>query len=129
MIMPYLLSGIDITWISIGSVAAALLIGTGLFFLIHHLKRKKNEQIVEEKVKTSAKTIADKFGGRDNILEIVQRGSRVVVTVKDPLLVHQKEIQEVVESVMFMSNKIVLVIGTKSEQFKDLLEDSVGKMK
>ena len=30
---------------------------------------------------------------------------------------------------MFMANKVVLVIGTKSEQFKSLLEESVGKTK
>ena len=130
MIMLHvLLSGPDITWITVGSALGALLIAALLFILIRRYQKKKTEAIIEEKVKTSAKSIADKFGGRENILEIVQRGSRVVVTVKEPLLVHQKEIQEVVESVMFMSNKIVLVIGTKSEQFKERLEQSVGKTK
>lgn len=127
--MIFLLTELDIVWISLGALAAVALLVVGLLFLLRHFRRKKAEQVVEEKVKTSAKTIADKFGGRENILEIVQRGSRVVVTVKDPLLVHQKEIQDAVESVMFMANKVVLVIGTKSEQFKSLLEESVGKTK
>ena len=76
-----------------------------------------------------AKELSDKFGGRENIVEIVQKGSRVIVTVKDPVAVDKDEISRSLDSVMFMSNKIVFVIGTKSEQFKALLEENVGKSK
>lgn len=119
----------QIAGIAVGCVVAVALIGLAVFLLASRLTKKKAERKVEDQVKTSARSIADKFGGRENILEIVQRGSRVVVTVKDPTAVDQKEIEKTVDSVLFMSNKVVLVIGTKSEQFKELLQESVGKTK
>ena len=93
------------------------------------MRKWQEDQKIEEKVKTSAKELSDKFGGRENIVEIVQKGSRVIVTVKDPVAVDKDEISRSLDSVMFMSNKIVFVIGTKSEQFKALLEENVGKSK
>ncbi len=118
-----------IALIVVFSILGALLIALGIAILVRHLVRKKQDQIVEEKVKTSAKELSDKFGGRDNIVEITQRGSRVIVSVREPLKVHKDEITATLDSVMFMDKKIVFVIGTKSEQFKKLLEENVGKAK
>ena len=118
-----------IVLIAVFSALGAILIATGIVLLVRHLIRKKQDRIVDEKVKSSAKELSDKFGGRDNIVEITQRGSRVIVSVRDPLKVHKEEITSALDSVMFMDKKIVFVIGTKSEQFKELLEQSVGKTK
>ena len=118
-----------IALIVVFSILGALLIALGIAILVRNLVRKKQDQIVEEKVKTSAKELSDKFGGRDNIVEITQRGSRVIVSVREPLKVHKDEITATLDSVMFMDKKIVFVIGTKSEQFKKLLEENVGKAK
>lgn len=119
----------QIALIVIFSILGALILGTALYLAIRHFQRKKQDEEVEEKVKTSAKEISDKFGGRENIVEITQRGSRVIVAVKDPLRVDKDEIAATLDSVMFMDKKIVFVIGTKSEQFKKLLEENVGKSK
>ena len=118
-----------IALIVVFSVLGFLILVTIVYFLIRHFHAKKQDRKVEEKVKTSAKELSDKFGGRDNIAEITQRGSRVIVSVKDPLKVDKGDIAKTLDSVMFMDKKIVFVIGTKSEQFKKLLEENVGKSK
>ncbi len=118
-----------IVLIAVFSALGAILIATGIVLLVRHLIHKKQDRIVDEKVKSSAKELSDKFGGRDNIVEITQRGSRVIVSVRDPLKVHKEEITSALDSVMFMDKKIVFVIGTKSELFKTLLEENVGKTK
>lgn len=119
----------QIALIVVFSILGALLLGTAIFFAVDKMRKRHEDQKIEEKVKTSAKELSDKFGGRENIVEIVQKGSRVIVTVKDPVAVDKDEISRSLDSVMFMSNKIVFVIGTKSEQFKALLEENVGKSK
>ena len=119
----------QIALIVVFSILGALLLGTAIFFVVDKMRKRHEDQKIEEKVKTSAKELSDKFGGRENIVEIVQKGSRVIVTVKDPVAVDKDEISRSLDSVMFMSNKIVFVIGTKSEQFKALLEENVGKSK
>lgn len=119
----------QIALIVVFSILGALLLGTAIFFVVDKMRKRHEDQKIEEKVKTSAKELSDKFGGRENIVEIVQKGSRVIVTVKDPVSVDKDEISRSLDSVMFMSNKIVFVIGTKSEQFKALLEENVGKSK
>ena len=119
----------QIALIVVFSILGALLLGTAIFFVVDKMRKRHKDQKIEEKVKTSAKELSDKFGGRENIVEIVQKGSRVIVTVKDPVAVDKDEISRSLDSVMFMSNKIVFVIGTKSEQFKALLEENVGKSK
>ena len=119
----------QIALIVVFSILGALLLGTAIFFVVDKMRKRHEDQKIEEKVKTSAKELSDKFGGRENIVEIVQKGSRVIDTVKDPVAVDKDEISRSLDSVMFMSNKIVFVIGTKSEQFKALLEENVGKSK
>ena len=50
-------------------------------------------------------------------------GSRVTVLIKDIEKVNKEEIQKQFDSVMFMGNKIVFVIGSMSEEFSALLKE------
>lgn len=113
-------------------VVAAVVLFLLVFFLVRHIvhknKIKASEKEVEEKVKTSASSLAPCFGGNDNIKEITQRGSRVTVLVNDPEKVDKEKINATLSSVMYMGNKVVFVIGSKSEEFKKLLEENVDKV-
>ena len=99
------------------------------------LKTKRNKQIkeadeaVEQKVETSASHLSTCFGGNDNIVEIKQSGSRVNVLVKDPAKVDKEAIDKELSSVMYMGNKIVFIIGSKSEDFSRLLQENIEKAK
>ena len=96
-------------------------------YLIHKKKIRDSNRQADEKVQTSAIEVSDKFGGRNNIEQISSKGSRVTVLVKDPTIVDKEGINMILEQVMFMGNKVVFVIGSKSEYFKELLEENVDK--
>ncbi len=91
-------------------------------------KKKLSEEACNQKVEESAGKLSTCFGGKDNILSISQKGSRVSVNVKDIHLVNQDEINKELSSVMFMNNKVVFVIGSKSEEFSKLLKENIDKV-
>lgn len=113
-------------------VGAVILIGLVVFLALHLHKnakiRKSNEE-ADKKVEESASHLALCFGGNDNIEEITQTGSRVSVKVKDPSKVDKEKIDQELSSVMYMGNKVVFVIGSKSEEFSTFLKENVGKTK
>lgn len=114
------------------AVAVVLVIGLVVFLVLKANKKKKieaAEKEVQEKISSSTSELADKFGGNDNILEITKSGSRVTVLVKDPLKIEKEAIKETIDNVMFMGSKVVFVIGSDSEIFKNLLESKVEESK
>ncbi len=90
-------------------------------------KIRQSEIEADQAVETKAKEVSDSFGGKENIISITQSGSRVTVIVENPDIVEREEINNSLENVMFMGKKIVFVIGSRSETFKDLLEENIGK--
>ncbi len=90
-------------------------------------KIRQSEIEADQAVETKAKEVSDSFGGKENIVSITQSGSRVTVIVENPDIVEREEINNSLENVMFMGKKIVFVIGSRSETFKDLLEENIGK--
>lgn len=117
------LTGTNLILTIVFSVLGGLILIFLFIFFILKNNSKKKAQALEKEVKQSATALYDKFGGKDNILEIKNSGSRVVVTLNDISKADKKEIQNIFESVLFMGNKIVFVIGSKSEEFKNILED------
>ena len=112
------------------AVAAALLIALVVLGIIRYNKKKKIEaadKAVDEKVEQSASKLALCFGGNDNIKQITTAGSRVTVLLEDPTKVNKEEINQELANVMFMGNKVVFVIGSKSEDFSNLLKENTGK--
>ena len=114
-------------------VAGSLVLGCLLLVLILKIRRnqkiKESEAAVNEKVESTASHLSTCFGGNDNIVEIKQSGSRVNVTLKDPSKVDKTAIDKELNSVMYMGNKVVFVIGSKSEDFSRLLQENIEKTK
>ena len=114
-------------------VIAIVLVAAAVIIIVlisrKQAKIKASEKAVDEKVKSSASTLSLCFGGNDNIKEITQRGSRVSVLVNDMSKVDKTKIDATLNSVMYMGNKVVFVIGSKSEEFSKLLEENVAKQK
>lgn len=99
-------------------------------YLVKQNKKKKKENAekkIDSEIKEVTSSLKDKFGGKDNILEISSKGSRVTVLLKDISLINKDEINKTFDNVMFMSNKVVFLIGSDSEKFKQLLEDNISK--
>lgn len=107
---------------------AALLLAVVIFFIIRSsIKRKKIRKSNEEankKVEDSAKTIATAFGGKANILSITKQGSRVTLELKDPSLADKEKINTEFKDARYRGNKVTLIIGSRSEEFKTLLEEN-----
>lgn len=98
-------------------------------YLVKQNKKKKKqnaEKKIDSEIKEVTSSLKDKFGGKDNILEISSKGSRVTVVLKDISLINKDEINKTFDNVMFMSNKVVFLIGSDSEKFKQLLEDNIS---
>lgn len=121
------------TWEIIVIILAELIVISAIVLIVYTVIKKKkirqSEERVDAKIEDSTDMLALTFGGKENIKEITSRGSRVTVTVIDLSLVDKGKINQELESVMFMGNKIVFVIGSKSEQFRRLLSDKISNEK
>ena len=106
---------------------AAVLLAVAIFFILRNASKKKkirlsNEQ-ADKKVEDSAKTVSSAFGGKENILNISSQGSRVSITLKDISLADKEKINSQYQDASYRGNKIILVIGSKSEEFRKKLEE------
>lgn len=112
---------------SVSAFLVLLLLALVIIRSIHKKKIRESETAVNKVLESSTTSLAEQFGGSKNIQSIDKRGSRVTVLVHDKSLIDEKKIQESWESVLFMQNKIVFVIGTKSGQFEELLKAKASK--
>jgi phosphotransferase system IIB component len=113
------------------AVGCAVLVAIIVFLILHIHKKQKikaSEEAADRKVVETAGKLSLCFGGNENILSIQQKGSRVSVLLKDISLVNKEEINKELSSVMFMNNKVVFIIGSKSEDFSRLLQENISKL-
>lgn len=114
--------------ISIGAGLLAIIIAAIIIVVIikKHKMIEKSNQEADDKVSEVASTISKCFG-ENNIEDITQNNSRVTLIVKDIAKVNKEEIKKELDSVMYMGNKIVFVVGSKSEEFYKLLKENLSK--
>ncbi len=113
------------------AVGCAVLVALIVFLILYIHKKQKikaSEEAADRKVVETAGKLFLCFGGNENILSIQQKGSRVSVLLKDISLVNKEEINKELSSVMFMNNKVVFIIGSKSEDFSRLLQENISKL-
>lgn len=99
-------------WIAI-ALAGAALITVIVLFIIAKVKDKKGYLPEEAKPELSerSKAILEALGGKENILEHSLNGSRLTLSLTDYNAVNEIKLNELgVDSVIKMSNKIILVI-------------------
>ena len=99
-------------WIAVALAGAALLTVIVLF-IIAKVKDKKGYLPTEAKPELSerSKAILEALGGKENILEHSLNGSRLTLSLTDYNAVNEVKLNELgVDSVIKMSNKIILVI-------------------
>ena len=99
-------------WIAI-ALAGAALITVIVLFIIAKVKDKKGYLPEEAKPELSerSKAILEALGGKENILEHSLNGSRLTLSLTDYNAVNEAKLNELgVDSVIKMSNKIILVI-------------------
>lgn len=90
-------------------------------------KIRESNSSADLKVKNAALNLGACFGGKENIKEIKTIGSRVSIIVEDISKVDKEKINGELSSVMYMGNKIICIIGSKSEEFSALLKEYTNK--
>ncbi len=116
---------------TIVAVSAVIVVLVLLFVILKirkNIRIKESNKKADEKIEESASHLSLLFGGKDNIKGISSKGSRVSVEVVDPTKLEKDAITKELDSVMFMGNKIVFIIGSKSEEFEKLLNENVEKI-
>lgn len=115
-------------YIVLGSVAGVLILIALIIFIVLLASKKKKVRLSNEaanrRVEESAKEVSSCFGGKENILSVTQQGSRVTLVRKDPSLADKEKINACFKDCRYRGNKIVFIIGSKSEEFKKLLEEN-----
>lgn len=84
---------------------------------------KSAEQIEEE----TENAIAVLFGGKDNIVKVFYRGSRVTVQVKDTSVIRSEDFDRAdLSGALIMSDRIVFPVGENAAEFCSNLKKKIG---
>ncbi len=125
--MIILLTNLEILYLTFGVSLGAILILLAIFFTLRYFKKKKETKInVEEKHKKDIvfqdeNELFDLFGGRDNIVNVELKGSRLNIELKDTSLFKKEDIKNYfIENILIMSNKVVLIGSGVESLFNQL---------
>lgn len=125
--MIILLTDLEILYLTFGVSLGAILILLAIFFTLRYFKKKKETKInVEEKHKKDIvfqdeNELFDLFGGRDNIINVELKGSRLNIELKDTSLFKKEDIKNYfIENILIMSNKVVLIGSGVESLFNQL---------
>lgn len=125
--MIILLTNLETLYLTFGVSLGAILILLAIFFTLRYFKKKKETKInVEEKHKKDIvfqdeNELFDLFGGRDNIVNVELKGSRLNIELKDTSLFKKEDIKNYfIENILIMSNKVVLIGSGVESLFNQL---------
>lgn len=125
--MIILLTNLEILYLTFGVSLGAILILIAIFFTLRYFKKKKEIKInVEEKHKKDIvfqdeNELFNLFGGRDNIVNVELKGSRLNIELKDTFLFKKEDIKNYfIENILIMSNKVVLIGSGVESLFNQL---------
>lgn len=107
------------------------LVGLITYLCIHFSKGKiKNREEKKESEVYVQKTsqVAQIFGGKENIISIEIRGSRVVVNVKTTNGIDPKKLdQEGLKGSIIMGQKVMFPVGSQAEEFAKDLKNKIDE--
>lgn len=114
-----------INWMVVvgSSFAAVILIGILIVVLVL-LKRNKAKKEIEYNQKQNNEFIKI-FGGKENIVSCEAKGSRLVLVLNDYSLLDEQGLKDNgVTSMIKATNKITLIVGTKSSELEKFIEEN-----
>ena len=114
-----------INWMGVvgSSFAAVILIGILIVVLVL-LKRNKAKKEIEYNQKQNNEFIKI-FGGKENIVSCEAKGSRLVLVLNDYSLLDEQGLKDNgVTSMIKATNKITLIVGTKSSELEKFIEEN-----
>ena len=83
----------------------------------------KNEENKDKNINSTYDEIILNLGGKENIVEMTARGSRLSIVLKDNSLLNIDALKNIgVEGVIVMTSKVTLVIGEDALKLKEYFE-------
>lgn len=100
--------------ITFSIIGGLLLLGIIIFLSVFFSQHKKNKN-----EKENINKIFLLLGGKDNILSLSAKGSRLSFSLKDKSKFDESGIKNLgITSIIYMSNKITIVIGSLSQDIE-----------
>ena len=115
-----------ITLIVVGIIVALLI---ALFVVVyiktsHAKKISNNEKEVEKKANSLASEVVDTIK-KENIKEVSFQGSRVSIVFLNKEQIDKERLEKLNLQYMLMNDKIIIMIGSKAEDFKNQIEELI----
>ena len=106
-------------WLIVLFVATGVLMIATVVVIIIFLKKRKV-------VKVDNSLWIENLGGRENIDNVTQVGSRINLVLKDKELINKDNLKELgVKSVLVMSNKVTLVVENNAEDIAEAINEAL----
>lgn len=107
-------------WLIALFIVAGVLIIVTVVMVIIFLKKRKT-------VKVDNSIWIDNLGGKDNIENVSQVGSRINLVLKDKEVINKDKLKELgVKSILVMSNKVTLVVESNAEDIAKAINDGIN---
>ena len=113
-----------ITLIVVGIIVAGLI----ALFVVVYIKTSRakkiinNEKEVEKKANSLASEVVDTIK-KENIKEVSFQGSRVSIVFLNKEQIDKERLEKLNLQYMLMNDKIIIMIGSKAEDFKNQIEE------
>ena len=106
-------------WLIVLFVATGVLMIATVVVIIIFLKKRKV-------AKVDNSLWIENLGGRENIDNVTQVGSRINLVLKDKELINKDNLKELgVKSVLVMSNKVTLVVENNAEDIAEAINEAL----
>lgn len=109
-------------------VLVSICLVISVLFFSKKSKLKKVEAESKEVINNLYTLVIELCGGKENIIDVNSVGSRVSILVDDSAKINKEGFKENdVKDVIFMSNKIVILIGSDAADFAEGIKDAIKK--
>lgn len=109
-------------------VLVSICLVVSVLFFSKKSKLKKVEAESKEVINNLYTLVIELCGGKENIIDVNSVGSRVSILVDDSAKINKEGFkQNDVKDVIFMSNKIVILIGSDAADFAEGIKDAIKK--
>ena len=115
-----------ITLIVVGIIVAGLI----ALFVVVYIKTSRAKKISnnEKEVEKKANSLASEVVGtikKENIKEVSFQGSRVSIVFLNKEQIDKERLEKLNLQYMLMNDKIIIMIGSKAEDFKNQIEELI----
>lgn len=115
-----------ITLIVVGIIVALLI----ALFVVVYIKTSRAKKISnnEKEVEKKANSLASEVVGtikKENIKEVSFQGSRVSIVFLNKEQIEKERLEKLNLQYMLMNDKIIIMIGSKAEDFKNQIEELI----